>query len=54
MPPHGYIMESEDYYDPNTGSKNTVEKAFGKNAISSNDVNNPTFVKKGMPPKVIL
>jgi len=44
MPPHGFIMESEEHYDPNMGS---ATGSFGKNAISTNDTNNPTYVKKG-------
>ena len=50
MPPHGYQDEQEDFYCPVSSGDKTV----GKSAISSGGANEPTYVMKGMPSKVVL
>jgi hypothetical protein len=50
MPPSGYLVADEDYYDPIS----TTSKTLGNKAMNPLGANEPTFVKAGLPPKVIL
>ena len=54
MPPHGYILESENYFDPFSNNKNTVDSGFASSVISKKGNNNPTYVKKGQSKNVTL
>jgi len=49
MPPHGYLVEAEDHYDP-LSKGNTASTASSSGTIS----NKPSFVREGFEKNVEL